>query len=77
MFKITEAKKTEVLDYMLALPKSIRPRGMGDIPFDRLKAVVVQGSISLRLYEDFISNFFQVLYQLAIESKRTKPYPKS
>lgn len=94
MFEITEAKKTEVWDHMLSLPKSIRPHGMSDIKFDRLKAlvwddpdfwnVVLGQGINLiapeelkahdpGLYEDFTSNFFQVLYQLAVDSKPTKP----
>jgi hypothetical protein len=98
MFDITEAKKTEVWDYMLSLPKSLRPRGMAEITFERLKAlvwddpdfwqaVVVHGvnlitldelkTQDLSLYEDFMGNFFQVLYQLAIEGKPTKPYSNS
>lgn len=94
MFEITEAKKIEVWDYMLALPRSIRPRGMSDLKFERLKTMlwddadfwqaVLRNGINLiapeelkahdpSLYEDFIGNFFQVLYQISAESKPTKP----
>src|SRR6185436_3129149 len=95
MFEITESKKTEVWDHMLALPKSIRPRGMSDLKIERLKDLVwddedfwqavIRGGINLispkelkahdsGLYEDFIGNFFQVLYQIAADSKPTKPH---
>jgi hypothetical protein len=94
VFEITDAKKTEVWDYMLSLPKSIRPRGMSDLKFERLKAILwddadfwqaaLRNGINLitaeelrahdpSLYEDFIGNFFQVLYQIAVDSKPTKP----
>ena len=98
MTELTEAKKTEVWDHMVSLPKSIRPRGMSDMKFERLKTLVWddvdfwQAALGhginlispdelkahdLRLYEDFIGNFFQVLYQITLESKPTKPLSDS
>jgi hypothetical protein len=38
--ELTEAKKTEVWNHMLSLPKSLRPRGMSDVRFERLKDLI-------------------------------------
>ena len=98
MFEITEEKKTEVWAHMFALPKSIRPRGLSDTSFERIKfqvwddadfwrAVIGGSGINLItpdelkaheavLYEGLISKFFQLLYQIATESRPTKPNTK-